>query len=310
MTSPCTPLPPECRHDDNRARRHRHDGLSRRLLVTLVLVLGTPIGGYAAGPQRIVSLIPAVTEMIFAMGDGGKLVGVTSFDRHPPEVSRIARVGALLDPDVERILGLKPDLVVLYNTQTGLKQRLDRAGIPYYSYEHRALPDILTTIRAVGTRIGSGQRGEQLASDLERGIALVRSSVSLFPRPRTLLVFERDPSSLRQIYASGGYGFMHDMLEAAGGADVFADIKKQSVQAGTELILARRPDVIIELRYGDGVRTSTIPREMQAWNALGSVPAVRNGRVYALVGDEFVTPGPRVVEAIQRLAQTLHPEVR
>ena len=124
------------------------------------------------------------------------------------------------------------------------------------------------------------------------------------------MVFERDPSPLRDIYASGGYGFMHDMLEAAGGADVFADIKQQSVQAGTELILARRPEVIIELRYGDDVRTSAIPRQMQAWNALGSVPAVRSGRVYALVGDEFVTPGPRVVDAIRRLARTIHPEGR
>jgi iron complex transport system substrate-binding protein len=168
----------------------------------------------------------------------------------------------------------------------------------------------MTTIRAVGARIGSERRGEQLAADLERSIAMIRSSVSRFARPRTLLVFERDPSSLRDIYASGGYGFMHDMLEAAGGADIFADINQQSVQAGTELILARRPEVIIELRYGDSVRTSAIPRQMQAWNALAAVPAVRNGRVHALVGDEFVTPGPRVATAIRELARTIHPEVR
>ncbi len=103
---------------------------------------------------------------------------------------------------------------------------------------------------------------------------------------------------------------MHDMLEAAGGSDVFADIKQQSVQAGTELILARRPDVIVELRYGDAVRAAEIPRAMQAWNALASVPAVRNGRVHVLVGDEFVTPGPRVVDAIRALARAIHPELR
>ena len=294
-------------------RSVRH-GVLCALTVTLALAIGAfrSSPSAAAAPQRIISIIPSVTEMIFAMGAGGKVVGVTSFDRHPPEVSRIARVGALLDPDVERILGLKPDLVVLYNTQVELKQRLDRAGIPYYSYEHRALPDILTTIRAVGTRIGAGPRGEQLAAGIERGIDAVRTSVSRLARPRTLLVFERNPSSLRDIYASGGYGFMHDMLEAAGGADVFADIKQQSVQAGTELILARRPDVIIEVRYGDGdsARTAEIGREMRAWSALGSIPAVRNGRVHALIGDEFVTPGPRVVDAIRALARTIHPELR
>jgi iron complex transport system substrate-binding protein len=284
-------------------------------MILWLLSLAVAIGAFrpvaeTAAPQRIVSLIPSVTEIIFAMGAGRKIVGVTSFDRHPPEVTRITRVGALLDPDVERILGLKPDLVVVYNTQTELKQRLDRANIPYYSYEHRELADITTTIRAVGTRIGAGDRADQLAGDIERGIAAVRSSVSGLTRPRTLLVFDRDPSSLQNIYASGGYGFMHDMLAAAGGSDVFADIKQQSVQAGTELILARRPDVIIELRYGDSVRAADIPREMQAWSALASVPAVRNRRVHALVGDEFVTPGPRVVDAIRALARAIHPELR
>jgi iron complex transport system substrate-binding protein len=264
----------------------------------------------ASAPQRIVSIIPAVTEMIFAMGDGARIAGVSSFDRFPPEVSRITRVGALLDPDVERILSLKPDLVVVYNTQTELKQRLDRARIPYYSYEHRTLADITMTVRAIGARIGSGPRAERLAGDIERRIAAIRSSVSKLPRPRTLLVFEREGSSLRNIFATGGYGFIHDMLDAAGGDDVFADIARQSVQATSELILSRRPEVIIELRYGDNVRVADIPHEMQAWNALSSLPAVKNHRVHVLVGDEYVVPGPRVADAVQRLARTLHPELK
>ena len=147
----------------------------RALLALMFIVVLTSGSRAAAAPQRIVSIIPAVTEMIFAMGDGARVAGVSSFDRFPPEVSRITRVGALLDPDVERILSLKPDLVVVYNTQTELKQRLDRARIPYYSYEHRTLVDITTTIRAIGARIGSGPRAERLATDIERKITAVRS---------------------------------------------------------------------------------------------------------------------------------------
>jgi iron complex transport system substrate-binding protein len=279
--------------------------------LSAALLVATLSGrGSAATPQRIVSIIPAVTEMIFAMGDGAKVVGVSSFDAFPPEVSRLPRVGALLDPDVERMLSLRPDLVVLYATQTELKQRLDRASIPYYSYEHRALADITSTVRAVGTRIGSPGRAERLAAGIERAIASVRASVAKRPRPRTLLVFEREGSSLRNIYATGGYGFLHDMVEAAGGDDVFADIKKQSVQATTELLLSRRPDVIVELRYGDNFKVADIPREMQAWNALASIPAVKNHRVHVLVGDEYVIPGPRVADAIEHLANVIHPGAR
>jgi iron complex transport system substrate-binding protein len=283
----------------------------RRWMLAAALLVATISGrGFAATPQRIVSIIPAVTEMIFAMGDGAKVVGVSSFDAFPPEVSRLPRVGALLDPDVERLLSLRPDLVVLYATQTELKQRLDRASIPYYSYEHRALADITSTVRAVGARIGSAGRAERLAADIERAIASVRRSVAKRARPRTLLVFEREGSSLRNIYATGGYGFLHDMVEAAGGDDVFADIKQQSVQASTELILSRRPDVIVELRYGDNVKVADIPREMQAWNALAAIPAVKNHRVHVLVGDEYVIPGPRVADAIERLARVIHSGAR
>jgi iron complex transport system substrate-binding protein len=290
--------------------RHRRDllwPLCGALAIAAACLASDPA---AAGPQRVVSLIPAVTEMIFAMGDGGRLVGVSSFDRYPPEVSRIARVGALLDPDTERILGLRPDLVVVYNTQTELKERLDRAGIPYFSYQHRTLADVPATIRALGTRLSAAAAADALAARMDGEIAAVRRSVAGLKRPRTLLVFERDSSSLRNILASGGFGFMHDMLDAAGGDDVFADIRKESVQATSEMILARRPEAIVELRYGDSVRAADLPREMNAWNALAALPAVRDRRVHVLVGDEFVTPGPRITGAIRILARTLHPGLK
>lgn len=277
------------------------------LSAVAVIILATT--GSAAPPQRIVSLIPAVTEMLFAIGDSRRIVGVSNYDRFPPEVSRLVHVGGLLDPDVERILALRPDLVVLYNTQVELKQRLDRAGIGYYSYEHRALPDIMTTWRAIGARIGSAARANAAATGMEAEIAAIRKKVSGMPRPRTLLVFERERSALRNVYASGGYGFLHDMLETAGGENVFADVNRQSVEASTEMILARKPDVVIELWYGDLAKDLDLSRQPQAWNALGSVPAVRNHRVYELAGDEFVVPGPRVVAATRRLAETLHPGI-
>ena len=249
----------------------------------------------AETPRRIVSLIPAVTEMIFAMGDGARLVGVSNYDRFPPEVERIKKVGGLLDPDVEGILALKPDLVIVYATQKELIQRLDRAHIPYFNYEHRALPDIMTTIRAVGARIGSAARADAVASEMERSLAAIRAATSALPHPTTMLVFGRDPLTLRNVYASGGYGFLHDMLEIAGGRNVFADVKRQSVQASTEMILTRRPDVIIELQYGDSAKPSTCRGSSRPGTRCASVPAVKNHRVTILVGDEFVVPGPRVV---------------
>ena len=109
--------------------------------------------------------------------------------------------------------------------------------------------------------------------------------------------------------ASGGYGFLHDLLEIAGGSDVLGDLHRQSVAMSTEMILARAPDSIIELHYGASLSAAQLAAERRVWNTLSSVPAVKTGRVYLLVGDEFVVPGPRIVTAAERFARTLHPEV-
>ena len=119
----------------------------------------------------------------------------------------------------------------------------------------------------------------------------VRKRVAGRPRPQTLLVFGRDALSLRGIYASGGFGFLQDMLTIAGGDNVFAEIKQQSVQATSELILARRPEVILELRSGD-MPDDQRRKEIAVWGALASVPAVRAGRIAIIADPRTVVPGP------------------
>lgn len=263
----------------------------------------------SAAPRRIISLIPATTEMLFDMGVSDRIVGVGTFDRFPPEVSRFPRVGGLLDPNVERILSLKPDLVIVYETQNDLIAQLTRAGVPMFRYRHQGLPDIVQTIRSLGTRIGATREADAAASRIEARLAEVRRRVEGRPRPRTLLVFGREPGSLRRIQASGGYGFLHDLLELAGGSDVLSDFQRQSVEMSTEMVLARAPDVIIELQYGDSLRREQIEAETRVWDALPAVPAVRRKQVHLLVGDEFVVPGPRIAQAAERFARVLHQDV-
>jgi iron complex transport system substrate-binding protein len=257
-------------------------------------------------PQRIISLIPAVTEILFAIGAGPQVIAVSSFDEYPPEVKALQRVGALLDPDLERILSLRPDLVVAYGSQQDLLKQLTHAGIPAYNYRHAGLADVNRTIREIGDRTGRAASAEALVSRIDAHMASIRQRVSGRGRPRTLLVFGREIGALRGIYASGGIGFLHDMLEAAGGDDVLADVRRESVQATTELILARKPEVILEIRPGAGGAAS-IQAETDVWRTLGSVPAVRAGRIHFIVDPRMVVPGPRVAEAAELLARAIHP---
>ena len=246
--------------------------------------------------------------MLFVMGAGRRVAGVSNYDHFPPDVERLPKVGGLLDPNVERLLSLKPDLVIVYDTQTDLKRQLERARIPIFGYVHRGLPDITQTMRALGERIGMKAAADTAAARIEQQLAAIRARVTDRPRPKTLLIFGRESGTLRHIEASGGYGFLHDLLETAGGADVLGDLNKQVVDMSTEMILSRAPEVILELHYSDSLKPERFDAERRVWNGLPSVPAVKNNRVFLLGGDEFVVPGPRIVMAADRFARTLHPE--
>ncbi len=263
----------------------------------------------AQRPVRVVTLVPAVTEMLFAMGAGQAVVGVSSFETYPPEARMLPRVGALIDPDFERILSLKPDLAVVYASQTDLIARLERARVPLFRYEHAGLADITSTIRSLGHRLERAAEAEALAGRIEHDLDAIRRSVAGRARPRTALLFGREPGALRNIYASGGVGFMHDMLVAAGGLDVFDDVKRQNLQATAEILLARAPDIIVEVRAAENWTADRIARERAVWNALPSVPAVRNGRIHFVFDVRLAIPGPRVAEAVRVLAETVHGSV-
>jgi iron complex transport system substrate-binding protein len=291
-----------------------HRKLLRVLLIAL-LVAASAVLTTARGQQprtdrsaaRIVSLIPAVTEMLFAIGAGPQVIAVSSFDEYPPDVEKLPRVGALLDPDLERILSLKPDLVIVYESQVDLRKQLDRASIPTFVYKHAGLADVTETMRQVGARVGRDKEASAAIARVQQHLDQIRARVQGRLRPRTLLVFGRDAMTLRGIYASGGIGFLHDMLGVAGGENVFADVKQQSVQATAELILARKPEVIIEFRPGK-MAPDREAQEVAAWSGLAAVPAVRNHRIVLLTDQRTVVPGPRVAEGTELLARALHPE--
>lgn len=259
----------------------------------------------SAAPMRIISIVPAVTEMLFAIGAGPQVVGVSSFDHFPAEVETRPRVGGLLDPNVERMLTLKPDLVVVYGAKSDLAARLSRAKIATYAYETGGLANVTGTIRALGERIGRKTEAEAEATRIERGLAAIRARVADRPRYRTLLIFGREPGSLRGVYVSGGIGFLHDLLEVAGGDDVFADVKRENIQIAAEQILTRAPEAIIELH--EPRSPQVLAAERRVWSQLPDLPAVKNNRVYLLANEMLTIPGPRVVDAAKMMADALHP---
>jgi iron complex transport system substrate-binding protein len=277
-------------------------------LIAAALAVFVCIGVGAQGATRIISLVPALTEMLFAIGAGPQVIAVSSYDDFPPETKRLPRVGALLDPDVERILALRPDLVLTYGSQDALDAQLATAGIRTFSYRHGGLDALFQTLRELGAATGRTAEAGRTASQIRQQLDAVRARVRGRPRPRVLLVFGREPQTLKQLYVSGGAGFLHEMLEIAGGTNVFADVGRESVQPSHETLLTRAPDIVLEIRATRPVAAADVARERAAWATLPSIPAVRSGRIHFLNGEYLVVPGPRVGLATEAFARALHPE--
>ncbi len=284
-------------------RRWRQRGGWRLALALLAGGVGaTPLAGAQEAPQRLVSLVPAATQVLFAIGAGDRLVGVSSYDTWPEEVGRLPRVGALLDPNLEVILALRPDLVVVDPAQAALERQLASAGIDSYVYATEDIAGILTHMHELGSRLGLADAGTRAASRLRSELAQVRSAVRGNETVATVLVFGRRPGGFAELWVNGGVGFLHELVEVAGGRNLYADMERQSARAGLEVLLARVPEVLVELRLGSDLADLDTEAIAAEWHALPGYAAVR---VTVLTDSWLVTPGSRVAEAARLFADAI-----
>ena len=257
-------------------------------------------------PRRIISLVPAVTEMLFALGAGERVVAVSDFDTYPPEVGNLPKVGALLDPNVESILRLQPDLVVAYGTQSALAENLKAAGIGLFPFVSGSIGDMLAALEALGAATGRKEAGRKLAAGIAATLEDVRSHAP-GDRPTVLLVHSRDAGTMGGFYTEGGPSYFNELIRIAGGENLFADVPIKAFQPSLEEILERRPEVILELLPSRGGAPAALRQRLDDWSRLETLPAVTSGRVHVLADDYLLLNGPRIHLVAARLAEAIHP---
>jgi cobalamin transport system substrate-binding protein len=266
-----------------------------RLLVALLVVGCQRPHAPSPSVRRIVSLAPSSTEIVYALGASARLVGVDQFSDFPPAARSLPRVGSDLSPSVERILALKPDLVLLStsaNTRE-LAADLRRLGVRVIVSSGDDLSEVFDAIVQIGSALDLDGRG--LIAQLRARRDAVEKRVAGLPRPRTLVVVWTDPLSI-----AGGKSFVDGAIGSAGGDDVAADSAQPYPQYSVERLLARAPEVIVVGSHGD-----TPP--LGPLLAHPSLPAVRDHRVYRIDQDLLFRPGPRLVDGIETLSRILHP---
>jgi iron complex transport system substrate-binding protein len=252
--------------------------------------------------RRIVALVPSVTETVVALGAADRLVGRTDFDREPA-LARLPSIGGGLDPSLETLVSLKPDLVLGWETsgRPELRDRLTALGIPVFSIKTEDTTDVFRALRNVGRLTGRTRAADSLAASLRRELDQVRASVAGSARPSVFYMAWNDPP-----LTAGPKTFISQVIEVAGGRNAFADATALWPTVSLEEIVRRQPDFVV-VPLGEQPSRVEAMRRAPGWRELR---ALREGRAVQVPADVVNQPGPRIAQAARAMRDAIHPELR
>jgi iron complex transport system substrate-binding protein len=280
-------------------------------MVARLAILILLASGCFAQPRRIVSTAPSITEMLYALGLGDRVVGVTTFCHYPPAAARKPKIGNYLRPDLEAIVALRPDLVIAEKSMIRQAISLPRLKLNLLEVDDSTIAGIYDTIRKIGGAAGVSPQATALCSSIAGKLEAIQRRTSRLPPRRVLFIVGRTPGRIEDLIAAGRTSYLNELMRIAGGENVFQDAAIGYAKIGLEEILARNPDVIIdmgEMAQTVGITDLQKQAVVALWRRYPTLKAVRNHQVFAVASDVFVVPGPRVTEAAGELARLLHPE--
>lgn len=243
--------------------------------------------------ERVISLAPSLTEMIFALGAGDKLVGVTTFCNYPSEADQIRKVSDTQTPNIESVIALRPQ-VVFVSTASQLEtftKILESQNIAVFVTGPNGLDDIYKSIAALGDVLGTSERANEVINNMQKRVEKVESLVNGLGRPKVFVQIDKN-----SLYTIGRDSFITDIVARAGGVSATANLATGYPKLSKETALALNPDVIILSESNDNREPNEVFRNS---------PAVKNKRVYSVNADLLSRPGPRIVDALEQIAGKL-----
>jgi iron complex transport system substrate-binding protein len=248
-------------------------------------------------------MAPSLTEILYYLGLGDRIVGVTQFSYYPPEALKKPKIGTYINLNAEKIVSLNPDLAI--GTADGNKEStvrlLERAGIDVYIVNPRKVRDVINTIVTLGELCGVEKRAKELAYQLSGRIDLVSKQTESVRRPLVFLQINSKP-----IMTVNKNTFHHDVIRLAGGENMAKDIHITYPRINVEEILRMKPEVII---ISSMERGRDFEESRRVWLKWSDIPAVRHGRVHLIDSDLIDRPSPRIVSGLEKIAIMIHPEV-
>ncbi|QPJ65624.1 MAG: ABC transporter substrate-binding protein [Candidatus Nitrohelix vancouverensis] len=260
-------------------------------------------------PDRIISSTPSITELLFALGAGDQVVGVSDYCSYPPEACTRPSVGGLLNPSVEFWITLKPDLIIFQGKNSHLTQNANNLNIKTLSVSVSGLQDIFNAIQILGKEIGRSNEAEALTAQLKEGLQSYQDKLSGI-RPKNVLLLlgdSNDPS--RDMYAVGKGTFLDELLTLSGGRNILPDSLSQYPKVSKEFIIKNSPEIIIEAGPKSRMNEQERLARIQSWKRFPTIQAVQTESIHFIGADYILIPGPRILSIIDNFSQAIHPEL-
>jgi len=278
----------------------------RRLFFLALLLAARAIA--ADVPQRIVSLSPDLTEILYGVGAFSHVVGVSNYDSYPPEVAKLPHLGELHSPSLERLAALRPDLVVVNNAQAPfLEDTLRQLGLRVLKTSNRSLAEVYSSVIAIGSATGHEGEAAKLVASMRQGLDRVARRTTGTPKPRVVLVVDRTPGTLRDLYTATDGSFLAELVGIAGGRIAVPKVESGYTKLRKEDLLAADPDIILDFVHGPKSRFAGDP--LEAWREMPELKAVRTKRVQGVNQDFVPHASQRIVQTAELFARLIHPEI-
>jgi iron complex transport system substrate-binding protein len=256
-------------------------------------------------PARIVCMAPSITEIVFALGLGDRVVGVSDFCDYPPEAQERTKIGGVVNPNMEAIVALDPDLVLaLPNvTHESLFRSLRLLGINVVTVRNDTLDDLFSTIAKIGEVTSRQREADGMGDRLQAKFSTLRERLADRPRRKVMFIVGVDP-----LFVAGRGTFIDELIEIAGGDNIAGDSLSKYPQLGIEKVVSMGPEVILYTSLNFELTPDQEAMAKELWSAYPSIPAVENGRIHGLVADYVTLPGPRLDIGAEEMARAIHPE--
>lgn len=258
-------------------------------------------------PQRIVSLSPSVTEILYGVGAWPQVIAVSQFCTYPDDVKNKPRVNGWDKTNLEQVMALKPDFVIGVDAQEPfLRDKLTGLGVRSLFVKSQTLADIMTSMGEIGRGTGHEEEAANLVAKTQAEIEAVRKAVGDRPHPRVLCVVDRVPGTIRDLYTATKGSYLDELISIAGGDSIAPQAEHGYGKINKEAVLTLNPEVIIDMVQGSKGNFGEDP--VAVWNELGEVRAVRDKRIYSMTDPSVIHPSQFVGHTAQVFARTLHPE--